>query len=196
MRRFVSPVQPKTQEPSITSAVKSMANVLLGPTGQTPIDNIIQMQHFQLWGFLLVVAALLFIVWLMQKKLDAIDKQYKEQFVLLHRLFKSHQDLQVDVRKKQIIKNESGSLPASTTTQTTPSTSQISSQTPPLQTPPLQTTRTFEQSNLILYEEESVDDNVDESENYEEEENENENEDENENEEVGIEPEPSYEIFE
>jgi hypothetical protein len=67
MRRFVSPVQPKTQEPSITSAVKSMANVLLGPTGQTPIDNIIQMQHFQLWGFLLVVAALLFIVWLMQK---------------------------------------------------------------------------------------------------------------------------------
>ena len=57
------------------------------------------MQHFQLWGFLLVVAGLLYIVWLMQKKLDAIDKQYKEQFVLLHRLFKSHQDLQVEVRK-------------------------------------------------------------------------------------------------
>jgi hypothetical protein len=86
-------------EPSVTTAVKSMAHVLLGPTGRTPIDNIIHMQHFQLWGFLLVVAGLLYIVWLMQKKLDAIDKQYKEQFVLLHRLFKSHQDLQVEVRK-------------------------------------------------------------------------------------------------
>lgn len=86
-------------ERSVTTAVKSMAHVLLGPTGRTPIDNIIQMQHFQLWGFLLVVAGLLYIVWLMQKKLDSIDKQYKEQFVLLHRLFKSHQDLQVEVRK-------------------------------------------------------------------------------------------------
>jgi hypothetical protein len=88
-----------SHEPSVNTAVKSMAHVLLGPTGRTPIDNIIHMQHFQLWGFLLVVAGLLYIVWLMQKKLDAIDKQYKEQFVLLHRLFKSHQDLQVEVRK-------------------------------------------------------------------------------------------------
>jgi len=94
-------VEESTQNaPSITTAVKSIANVLLGPRGQTPIDNIIQMQHYQLWGFILIVAGLLYIVWLMQKKLDSIDKQYKEQFVLLHRLFKSHQDLQVEVRKK------------------------------------------------------------------------------------------------
>ncbi len=94
-------VEESTQNaPSITTAVKSIANVLLGPRGQTPIDSILQMQHYQLWGFILIVAGLLYIVWLMQKKLDNIDKQYKEQFVLLHRLFKSHQDLQVEVRRK------------------------------------------------------------------------------------------------
>lgn len=88
------------KHPSVTTAVKSMASVLLGPRGKTPIENIMTMQHFQLWGFILVVVGLIYIVWLMQKKLDSIDKQYKEQFVLLHRLFKSHQDLQVEVRKK------------------------------------------------------------------------------------------------
>ena len=88
------------KHPSVTTAVKSMASVLLGPRGKTPIENMLTMQHFQLWGFVLVVAGLVYIVWLMQKKLDNIDKQYKEQFVLLHRLFKSHQDLQVEVRKK------------------------------------------------------------------------------------------------
>jgi hypothetical protein len=106
-------VEESTQNaPSITTAVKSMANILLGPRGQTPIDNIIQMQHYQLWGFILIVAGLLYIVWLMQKKLVNIDKQYKEQFVLLHRLFKSHQDLQVEVRKKP--------MSVSTTTITVP----------------------------------------------------------------------------
>jgi hypothetical protein len=94
-------VEESTQNaPSVTTAVKSIANILLGPRGQTPIDSILQMQHYQLWGFILIVAGLLYIVWLMQKKLDNIDKQYKEQFVLLHRLFKSHQDLQVEVRRK------------------------------------------------------------------------------------------------
>ncbi len=88
------------KNPSVTTAVKNMASVLLGPRGKTPIENIMTMQHFQLWGFILVVAGLIYIVWLMQKKLDSIDKQYKEQFVLLHRLFKSHQDLQVEVRKR------------------------------------------------------------------------------------------------
>lgn len=94
-------IEESTQHaPSVKTAVKSIANVLLGSRGQTPIESMIQMQHYQLWGFILVIAGLLYIVWLMQKKLDHIDKQYKEQFVLLHRLFKSHQDLQVEVRRK------------------------------------------------------------------------------------------------
>lgn len=110
-------VEESTQNtPSITAAVKSIANILLGPRGQTPIDNIIQMQHYQLWGFILIVAGLLYIVWLMQKKLDNIDKQYKEQFVLLHRLFKSHQDLQVEVRRNPTIRTPIGPAPTTTTT--------------------------------------------------------------------------------
>lgn len=108
--------------PSMTTAVKSIANVLLGPRGKTPIDNIIQMQHYQLWGFILIVVGLLYIVWLMQKKLDGIDKQYKEQFVLLHRLFKSHQDLQVEVRKKSNAptNNNPSATTATSTTATVP----------------------------------------------------------------------------
>lgn len=117
--------------PSVTTAVKSIANVLLGPRGKTPIDNIIQMQHYQLWGFILIVIGLLYIVWLMQKKLDGIDKQYKEQFVLLHRLFKSHQDLQVEVRKKT-----TSPVPVNTTP-TTSATTEITRPTPqPQQLPP------------------------------------------------------------
>ncbi len=109
-------VEESTQNaPSVTTAVKSIANVLLGPRGQTPIDNIIQMQHYQLWGFILIVAGLLYIVWLMQKKLDSIDKQYKEQFVLLHRLFKSHQDLQVEVRRKPNVVVQNTPVPVPTT---------------------------------------------------------------------------------
>jgi len=175
MRRFVSPaVPPKTQEPSITSAVKSMANVLLGPSGQTPIDNIIQMQHFQLWGFLLVVAALLFIVWLMQKKLDTIDKQYKEQFVLLHRLFKSHQDLQVEFRKKKAEKAEKAEPqiaqvasprrpafiepfnPSSTTLTTAATTSTTAAAAATTST----ISATAYSSDLILSDEQSVEDDV------------------------------------
>jgi hypothetical protein len=107
------------KHPSVTTAVKSMANVLLGPRGKTPIENIMTMQHFQLWGFILVVAGLIYIVWLMQKKLDSIDKQYKEQFVLLHRLFKSHQDLQVEVRKKSTMVVAAPTTTTSTTSTTT-----------------------------------------------------------------------------
>ncbi len=65
----------------------------------TPIETILRMQHFQIWGFILMILAVAIIIWLVQKKLDSIDKQYKEQFILLHRLFKSHQDLQVKVHK-------------------------------------------------------------------------------------------------
>ncbi len=90
------------KNPSVTTAVKSMASVLLGPRGKTPLESMLTMQHYQLWGFILIVVGIIYIVWLMQKKLDSIEKQYKEQFVLLHRLFKSHQDLQVEVRKKPV----------------------------------------------------------------------------------------------
>jgi hypothetical protein len=65
----------------------------------TPIETILRMQHFQIWGFILMILAVAIIIWLIQKKLDSIDKQYKEQFILLHRLFKSHQDLQIKVHK-------------------------------------------------------------------------------------------------
>jgi hypothetical protein len=65
----------------------------------TPIESILRMQQFQIWGFILMILAIAAIIWLIQKKLDSIDKQYKEQFILLHRLFKSHQDLQVKVHK-------------------------------------------------------------------------------------------------
>lgn len=65
----------------------------------TPIESILRMQHFQIWGFILMILAVATIIWLIQKKLDSIDKQYKEQFILLHRLFKSHQDLQIKVHK-------------------------------------------------------------------------------------------------
>jgi FtsZ-interacting cell division protein ZipA len=90
------------KHPSVTTAVKSLASVLLGPRGKTPLDSMLSMQHYQLWGFILIVVGIIYIVWLMQKKLDSIEKQYKEQFVLLHRLFKSHQDLQVEVRRKSV----------------------------------------------------------------------------------------------
>lgn len=65
----------------------------------TPIESILRMQRFQIWGFILMILAVVTIIWIIQKKLDSIDKQYKEQFILLHRLFKSHQDLQVKVHK-------------------------------------------------------------------------------------------------
>lgn len=65
----------------------------------TPIETILRMQQFQIWGFILMILAVAIIIWLIQKKLDSIDKQYKEQFILLHRLFKSHQDLQIKVHK-------------------------------------------------------------------------------------------------
>ncbi len=67
--------------------------------GSTPIETILKMQHFQIWGFILMILAVACIIWLIQKKLDSIDKQYKEQFIILHRLFKSHQDLQIKVHK-------------------------------------------------------------------------------------------------
>jgi len=71
-------------ETSLTSAIKGMANVILGPKGTTisPLDNLIKMQHFQLWGFLLVIIAIVIIIWLIQKKFDSIDKQYKELIIL------------------------------------------------------------------------------------------------------------------
>lgn len=74
----------------------------------TPIETILRMQHFQIWGFILMILAVATIIWLIQKKLDSIDKQYKEQFILLHRLFKSHQDLQVKVHKnnQQVVQQQ------------------------------------------------------------------------------------------
>lgn len=89
--------------PETTSSTLSrVANVLgvsdrFASRGNTPIDNILKMQHFTLWGFIVLVVVVGLIIWLVQKKLDSIDKQYKEQYILLHRLFKSHQDLQVKV---------------------------------------------------------------------------------------------------
>jgi uncharacterized membrane protein len=89
--------------PETTSSTLSrVANVLgvadkYASKGNTPFDNIIKMQHFTLWGFIVLVVVVGLIIWLVQKKLDSIDKQYKEQYILLHRLFKSHQDLQVKV---------------------------------------------------------------------------------------------------
>lgn len=86
-----------------TSTLGRVANVLgvasKHSKGSTPIETILKMQHFQLWGFILMILAVACIIWLIQKKLDSIDKQYKEQFIILHRLFKSHQDLQVKVHK-------------------------------------------------------------------------------------------------
>lgn len=70
-----------------------------GGISKTPIDSILRMQQFQLWGFLFMICAIAGIIWLIQCKLDGIEKQYKEQFILLHRLFKSHQDLQIKVHK-------------------------------------------------------------------------------------------------
>ncbi len=88
--------------PETTSSTLSrVANVLgvdkYASKGNTPFDNILKMQHFTLWGFIVLVVVVGLIIWLVQKKLDSIDKQYKEQYILLHRLFKSHQDLQVKV---------------------------------------------------------------------------------------------------
>ncbi len=87
-----------------TSTLSRVANALgvaskFSPKGSTPIDNILRMQHFTLWGFILLIVVIVVIIWIVQRKLDGIDKQYKEQYILLHRLFKSHQELQARVHK-------------------------------------------------------------------------------------------------
>jgi hypothetical protein len=95
--------------PETTSSTLSrVANVLgvsdkFAARGSTPIDNILRMQHFLLWGVIVLVIVIGFIVWVVQRKLDGIDKLYKEQYVLLHRLFKSHQDLQIKVHKPPVV---------------------------------------------------------------------------------------------
>ncbi len=89
---------------SSTSTLQRVAQVLgVGQKHEppNPFQTILRMQHFQLWGFIFLILAIALIIWLIQKKLENIDKQYKEQFIILHRLFKSHQDLQVKVHQNK-----------------------------------------------------------------------------------------------
>jgi hypothetical protein len=87
-------------------------------TSNTPIDSILRMQQFQLWGFLFMICAIAGTIWLIQCKLEAIETQYKEQFLLLHRIFKSHQDLQIKVHKAT---SRTGSAPPPTSSTSTES---------------------------------------------------------------------------
>jgi hypothetical protein len=94
---------------SSASTLQRVAHVL--GVGQkleppNPFQTILRMQHFQLWGFIFLILAIALIIWLIQKKLENIDKQYKEQFVILHRLFKSHQELQVKVHQNGFPNNK------------------------------------------------------------------------------------------